>query len=80
MPYSILLPDSLVDLLAKKLHICTSPDRFREVMAPWNRLDEWGESLFALVDEMWVVFKALIEQSLLVSCDFIDTQVPVVVK
>jgi hypothetical protein len=65
MPYSMILSDSLVELLARKLHVCTSLDRFCEVMASWSHLNEWGESLFALVNEIWSTFEsATIEEML----------------
>ncbi|KAG8739430.1 hypothetical protein FRC10_005639 [Ceratobasidium sp. 414] len=55
---STILPDCLVHLLARKLHICTTFERFRDVMSTWNRLEEWGESLYELVGEIWQEFES----------------------
>lgn len=56
-PLSSILPEHLVLLLAKKLHLCTNIERFREVMASWSRLDEWGKSLYGLVEKIWDTFE-----------------------
>ncbi|KAF8606592.1 P-loop containing nucleoside triphosphate hydrolase protein [Ceratobasidium sp. AG-I] len=56
-PLSRILPDHLVVALVKKLHLCTNIERFREVMASWDRLDEWGESLYSLVENIWSTFE-----------------------
>ncbi|KAG8694691.1 hypothetical protein FRC08_008318 [Ceratobasidium sp. 394] len=53
-PPSTILPDHLVRLLAEKLHLCTTFERFRTVMASWGRLEEFGDSLFKLVGQIWV--------------------------
>jgi hypothetical protein len=58
MTFSVILPDSLVNLLAKRLHLCTDIERFRTVMSSWTRLDEWGESLFELVNKIWAAFES----------------------
>lgn len=58
MPFSVLLPDHLVTRLAKKLHICTTLERFQTVMASWTHLNEWGESLFNVVADIWEVLES----------------------
>ncbi|KAF8603104.1 hypothetical protein BDV93DRAFT_508620 [Ceratobasidium sp. AG-I] len=58
MPYSVILPESLVDRLSKKLHLCTDIERFRTVMGRWSRLEECGESLFELVEKIWGVLES----------------------
>ncbi|KAG8780721.1 hypothetical protein FRC12_022649 [Ceratobasidium sp. 428] len=58
MPASAILPERLVDLLAQKLHICTTYERFRAVMSTWSNLEEWGPSLFRLVGEIWETLRS----------------------
>ncbi|KAG9076652.1 hypothetical protein FRC06_009382, partial [Ceratobasidium sp. 370] len=58
LPFSAILPDDLVTLLAQKLHICTTFERFQMVMLGWERLEELGRSLFDLVSQIWVEFES----------------------
>ncbi|KAG8727616.1 hypothetical protein FRC10_005823, partial [Ceratobasidium sp. 414] len=53
-PPSTILPDHLIRLLAEKLHLCTTFERFCTVMSSWGHLEEFGELLFELVGRIWV--------------------------
>ncbi|KAG8691413.1 hypothetical protein FRC08_010184 [Ceratobasidium sp. 394] len=58
LPFSAIIPDHLVNLLAQKLHICSTKERFRELMSAWSNLEELGDSLFELVTWMWDIFES----------------------
>ncbi|KAG8729814.1 hypothetical protein FRC10_003435, partial [Ceratobasidium sp. 414] len=58
LPASAMLPGRLVDLLAQKLHICTTYERFEATMVSWTHLEEWGTSLFELVGKIWQTFES----------------------
>ncbi|KAG8684692.1 ATP-dependent DNA helicase sgs1 [Ceratobasidium sp. 394] len=53
-PPNRLISDELLWQLCKRLHACTTMDRFRLVLATWERLDEFGTSLYEFCQRLLV--------------------------
>ncbi|CEL58706.1 hypothetical protein RSOLAG1IB_12176 [Rhizoctonia solani AG-1 IB] len=58
MPVSVILSDDAATWLIKYMHLCTTFDRFREVMRHWSELGEWGESLYNWISKIWATFES----------------------
>ncbi|PCH37256.1 nucleoside triphosphate hydrolase protein, partial [Wolfiporia cocos MD-104 SS10] len=55
-PHEWLLPTFLVDRLADKAHVCTTFEKFKQVMAGWRYMPTHGERLFRWLSEVLAGF------------------------
>ncbi|KAI0688637.1 P-loop containing nucleoside triphosphate hydrolase protein [Cerioporus squamosus] len=55
-PPCAFLPTYLITLLSEKIHVCTTPERFREVIGRWDYLEECGEVLYDYLQDMLVEY------------------------
>ncbi|KAG8756128.1 hypothetical protein FRC12_010678 [Ceratobasidium sp. 428] len=53
-PPNRLISDRLLTHLCKRLHVCTTMERFRAMLIMWDRLDEFGEPLFEFCQKLLV--------------------------
>ncbi|KDN46656.1 hypothetical protein RSAG8_04036, partial [Rhizoctonia solani AG-8 WAC10335] len=58
LPFSAVISDNLINTLVEKLHICSTFDRFQQLMKDWSRLDELGDLLYDLVENIWEVYES----------------------
>ncbi|KDN35386.1 hypothetical protein RSAG8_11607, partial [Rhizoctonia solani AG-8 WAC10335] len=58
LPFSAVISDNLINTLVGKLHICSTFERFEQLMKDWSRLDELGDLLYNLVENIWEVYES----------------------
>ncbi|EUC59845.1 DEAD/DEAH-box helicase, partial [Rhizoctonia solani AG-3 Rhs1AP] len=58
LPFSAVISDNLINTLVEKLHICSTFDRFQQLMKDWSHLDELGGLLYDLVENIWEVYES----------------------
>ncbi|KAG9074586.1 hypothetical protein FS749_013828 [Ceratobasidium sp. UAMH 11750] len=51
-PPNRLISDQLLNHLCKRLHVCTTLDRFRFTLADWDRLDDFGADLYTFCQKL----------------------------